>query len=83
MVNVMEVQEAWRVQVDDRIYVAELDELVEWIKEGAVASDDLVQKGNLRWLSAGRVPELSVHYYKRTAPVIDHALARSLNETAS
>jgi len=48
----LQVQEAWRVRVDDRVYEADLTELIEWVKEGAVAPDDLVQKGTLRWLSA-------------------------------
>jgi hypothetical protein len=58
----MQITETWRVQVDDRIYEADLNELIEWIREGAVSSNDLVQKGGLRWLSAGKVPELAVHY---------------------
>jgi len=60
----MQVTENWRVQVDDRVYEADLNELIDWIKEGAVSSNDLVQKGSLRWLCAGKVPELAVHYYK-------------------
>jgi len=72
----VQVQEAWRVRVDDRVYEADLTELIEWVKEGAVAPDDLVQKGTLRWLSAARVPELSVHYYKPSIPVVDDALAQ-------
>jgi hypothetical protein len=71
----MEVTESWRVQVDDRVYEADLNELIEWIKEGAVSSDDLVQKGSLRWLSAGRVPELAVHYFKPTNVVVEDPLA--------
>jgi hypothetical protein len=51
--------ETWKVRVLDRVYEADVQELKEWIDEGAVTAADLVQKGNLRWLAAGRVPELA------------------------
>ena len=63
----MESQDIWNVQVEGRVYEAGFTELIEWIEEGAVTSDDLIQKGRLRWLSAGRVPELSPYFSKSAA----------------
>jgi hypothetical protein len=56
--------ETWKVRVQDRVYEADVTELKEWIDEGAVTADDKVQKGNLRWLAAGRVPELATLFAK-------------------
>ena len=63
----MNSQELWQIEVQDRIYEATLDEVIEWIKEGAVLPEDRIRRGNLRWLSAGRVPELRKHFHPDTA----------------
>src|ERR1044071_5097939 len=55
----MTPNDVWHVQVDDRVYQAETDELAEWIKEGSVLPEDKVRRGDLRWLPAGRIPQLS------------------------
>ena len=60
-------QELWQIEVQDRVYEATLDEVIEWIKEGAVLPEDRIRRGNLRWLSAGRVPELRKHFQSDTA----------------
>ena len=60
----MQTQDVWNVQVEGRVYAAGLTELIEWIEEGAVTPEDLIQKNSLRWLSAGRVPELSTYFSK-------------------
>lgn len=54
----MNIPTLWQVQVDDTIYSAELNEVIEWINEGAVLPDHKVRRGNLRWLPADKVPEL-------------------------
>ena len=66
-------RETWNIMVLDRLYEADFDELRAWIDEGAVTADDMVQRGNLRWLSAGRVPELASLFAKdfEMAPVSD------------
>jgi len=55
----MNSQQIWKVQVQDRVYEAQKDELIEWIQEGAVLPNDKVQRGNLNWLAASRVPEFA------------------------
>ena len=55
----MNSQLIWKVQVQDRVYEAHKDELIEWIQEGAVLPTDRVQRGNLKWLAASRVPEFA------------------------
>ena len=54
----------WQVQVDDQIYQAELNEIIEWIDEGAVLPKHKIRRGNLRWLPAVKVPELQQHFDK-------------------
>jgi hypothetical protein len=48
----------WQVETQGEIYVADLEELKQWIVEGAVQPSDKVKRGDLRWLSAEKVPEL-------------------------
>lgn len=60
----MEAQMLWEVEVEGRVYCGELTEIIDWINEGAVLPRHKVRRGNLRWLPAKRVPELSP-YFKR------------------
>jgi uncharacterized protein (DUF2062 family) len=60
----MNSHNTWQVSVQDRVYEASYEELVEWIKEGAVLPDDKVKRGNLRWLNAGKIPELYPYFQK-------------------
>jgi hypothetical protein len=55
----MNSQQIWKVQVQDRVYEAQKDELIEWIQEGAILPNDKVQRGNLNWLAASKVPEFA------------------------
>lgn len=48
----------WEVETQGQIYIADLEELKQWISEGAVLPTDKVKRGNLRWLTAEKVPEL-------------------------
>lgn len=48
----------WQVEVQGQIYVADFEELKQWIAEGAVLPSDRVKRGELRWLAAEKVPEL-------------------------
>lgn len=52
------VQKSWQVQVQGQVYEAELEELKQWITEGAVLPSDNVRRGDLRWLRAEKVPSL-------------------------
>lgn len=50
--------ELWQVEVKGQIYETNFSELTQWIGEGAVLREDKVRRGNLRWLEAGRIPNL-------------------------
>lgn len=50
--------EIWQADVLGQIYETNLEELTQWITEGALMPDDKVRRGNLRWLDAGKVPPL-------------------------
>ncbi len=59
-------QEIWQVAVQDKVYEAELEEMIQWIKEGSILPEDKVRRGNLRWLDAGKIPELK-NYFQKTS----------------
>jgi hypothetical protein len=48
----------WQVETQGETYVADFEELKQWIVEGAVLPSDKVKRGDLRWLAAEKVPEL-------------------------
>ncbi len=48
----------WQVEVNDQIFEANIEELCQWIVEGALLPSDKVRHGNLRWLEANKVPTL-------------------------
>ena len=50
--------EIWQVMTGDEVYQADLATLKEWIGEGLVRPEDMVRKGNLNWIEAGRTPAL-------------------------
>jgi hypothetical protein len=52
------LQEIWQVEVNGQVYEANLEELSQWIAEGALLPQDKVRRGNLRWLEAGKIPSL-------------------------
>ncbi|HLM02982.1 MAG TPA: hypothetical protein VK400_18160 [Pyrinomonadaceae bacterium] len=54
----MQSPQNWFVESQGQIFEAELEELKQWIAEGAVLPSDKVKRGNLRWLAAEKVPEL-------------------------
>lgn len=54
--------EIWQVKIDERYYEAQFDELTQWISEGALLPEDMVTRGGLRWLEAGKVPALAEHF---------------------
>ena len=54
--------ELWHVDVQNRIYEARYEEVIEWIKEGAILPEDKVRRGNLRWLSASKFPEFNRYF---------------------
>jgi hypothetical protein len=48
----------WQIDVNGQIYEAPFDEMAQWIAEGSLLRGDMVRKGSLRWIEAGRVPTL-------------------------
>ena len=50
--------ELWQVEVNNQIFEANIEELCQWIAEGALLPNDKVRHGNLRWREANRVPTL-------------------------
>jgi hypothetical protein len=50
--------EIWQVKTGEEVYQADLLTLKQWIGEGLVQPTDLVRKGSLKWIEAGRAPAL-------------------------
>ena len=50
--------EAWQVEVNGQVYEASFVELTEWIADGGLQPQDMVRRGNLRWIEARKVPKL-------------------------
>lgn len=50
--------EMWQVDVNGQVYDTNFDEMIQWVAEGALLPGDLVRRGNLRWLPAGKIPKL-------------------------
>lgn len=50
--------ETWQIKVNNQIYEANVEEMCQWIAEGALLPADRVRRGNLRWLEARKVPVL-------------------------
>ncbi len=78
----MNSHDIWQIFVQDRTYEASYDELIQWIKEGSVLPEDKVKRGNLRWLDAGKIPELT-HYFKNQVFENDQANFAAPQENAA
>src|SRR5919202_3658980 len=50
--------EIWQLKAGEEVYEADLPTLKQWIGEGLVQPTDMVRKGSLKWIEAGRVPGL-------------------------
>jgi hypothetical protein len=57
----------WQIDVNGQIYEAPFDEMAQWIAEGSLLRGDMVRKGSLRWIEAGRVPTLIQFFNAREA----------------
>ncbi|MGI8813694.1 MAG: hypothetical protein ACR2IH_14355 [Pyrinomonadaceae bacterium] len=66
-ISEIESKETWRVEAVGKIYTASYSDLPVWIDDGSLQPHDLVQKGNRRWLEAGKVPELRMLFENRAA----------------
>jgi hypothetical protein len=56
--NVTDFQEVWQIDAGGQIYEARFDEMAQWIFEGSLLPQDMVKRGNLRWIEARKVPAL-------------------------
>lgn len=54
----MQSPQSWFVESQGQVFEADIEEIKQWIAEGAVLPSDKVRRGNLRWLAAEKVPEL-------------------------
>lgn len=54
----LSTNESWQVEVNGQVYEAQFDELATWINDGALQPEDMVRRGNLRWIEAQKVPAL-------------------------
>jgi hypothetical protein len=56
--NVTDFQEVWQIDVGGQIYEANFEVVANWIFEGSLLPQDLVKRGDLRWIEARKVPVL-------------------------
>lgn len=61
--------EIWQLRAGEEVYEADLPTLKEWIGEGLVRPTDMVRKGNLKWIEAGRAPGLRRVFTGEELPV--------------
>jgi hypothetical protein len=50
--------EIWQVMIGEELHEADLETLKQWVINGQVQPEDMVRKGNLRWIEAHRAPAL-------------------------
>lgn len=58
MENIETRTENWQVEFGGDVRDAVFDEMTAWIADGSLLRIDRVRKGNLRWIEAGKVPQL-------------------------
>jgi hypothetical protein len=56
--NVTDYKEVWQIDAGGQIYEASFEEMTQWIFEGSLLPQDMVKRGNLRWIEARKVPAL-------------------------
>lgn len=79
----MNSQDAWQISVNERIYDASVEEVVEWINEGAILPEDKIRRGNLRWIRADKVPELYEYFHaEKSGAEFPNAVFNSNPESA-
>jgi hypothetical protein len=58
MENAEMMDQPWQVETGGQVYETNFEEMQAWIAEGSLLRIDRVRKGNLRWIEAGKVPQL-------------------------
>ncbi len=75
----MNTQEIWQAEVNGQIYDADLEELAQWIYEGAILPQDKVRRGSLRWIEAGKAPLLIEFFNAKDNKVVPPILTTTAN----
>jgi hypothetical protein len=79
----MNTQEIWQVEVGGQIYEANFEELAQWIAEGALLPHDKVRRGNLRWISAEKVPALYGFFNAKELGIAPPVVTTSTGDAAA
>jgi hypothetical protein len=58
MENLEANNQTWQVETGGQIHEANLADMQAWIADGSLLRIDRVRKGTLRWIEAGKVPQL-------------------------
>jgi len=74
--NPTDNQNIWQVNAGGQIYEARFEDLPQWIYEGSLLPQDLVKRGNLRWIEAGKVPAL-MQFFNAGKGESDHTVFSS------
>lgn len=56
--NITDYKEKWQVDAGGQIYEGSFEEMAQWIFDGSILPQDMVKRGNLRWIEAQKVPAL-------------------------
>src|SRR5687768_7592104 len=76
--NVTDYKEIWQIDAGGQIYEASFEEMTQWIFEDSLLPQDMVRRGNLRWIEARKVPTLMPFFSAREnglpAPVFASAI---------
>ena len=57
--NITDYKEVWQVDAGGQIYETRFEEMAQWVFEGSLLPQDMVKRGNLRWIEARKVPALA------------------------
>jgi len=60
-------QETWQVMCDVGVFETDMQGLQQWASEGRILPTDMVRKGNLHWIEAGRTPFLQRAFASRVS----------------
>jgi hypothetical protein len=66
-----EQAEIWRVSTAEGTFETNLETLQQWVREGCVAPTDKVSKGSLKWIDAGKVPQLKIAFSEQSTPTFN------------
>jgi hypothetical protein len=56
--NITDYKEVWQIDAGGQIFEASFEEMAQWIFDGSLLPQDMVKRGNLRWIEARKVPAL-------------------------